>query len=282
VVLLRAAGIPAQYVTGYLVDARAGQTVTVTTDQAHAWVEVFINGVGWVALEPTPGYEGGGSGQGGNQGGTEKPGPVTKPTEPSETEPVETEPTEPVETEPVVTTKPGPTAKPHPVGPTTEATEPTETEPGGIGEDTTTAPATEPDQGSEGNGIGLGGADGPAGIEIQTKTSLWWLLLIPALLLAAVLQWRIRLWLLGCSLNRGDPNRQTLCRWHLAARMAGRLKEEPEEDLYWLAQKARFSQHTVTAEELARMDAGLAALRNKLRTRSLFRRLADRLIFALY
>ena len=54
VVLLRAAGIPARYVSGYLVSTRAGQTTQVRLRQAHAWAECYINGYGWVVLESTP------------------------------------------------------------------------------------------------------------------------------------------------------------------------------------------------------------------------------------
>lgn len=52
-VLLRAAGIPARYVSGYLVQTRAGQTVNVRHKDAHAWVEYYIPGVGWMMLEAT-------------------------------------------------------------------------------------------------------------------------------------------------------------------------------------------------------------------------------------
>ena len=40
-VLLRAAGIPARYVTGYMVNCEAGVPVIVESDRAHAWVEYF-------------------------------------------------------------------------------------------------------------------------------------------------------------------------------------------------------------------------------------------------
>ena len=52
-VLLRAAGIPTRYVSGYLVDARAGQTTNVRHKDAHAWVEYYLAGVGWLMLEST-------------------------------------------------------------------------------------------------------------------------------------------------------------------------------------------------------------------------------------
>lgn len=54
-VLLRSAGIPARYVTGYRVDARAGEPVQVTSDDAHAWVEYYnYRTWGWHILEATP------------------------------------------------------------------------------------------------------------------------------------------------------------------------------------------------------------------------------------
>ncbi|MBQ9168053.1 MAG: hypothetical protein IJX67_06565 [Oscillospiraceae bacterium] len=54
-VLLRAAGIPARYVTGYLVDGVEGVPVTVRGKDSHAWVEYWCPGLGWLRLEPTPG-----------------------------------------------------------------------------------------------------------------------------------------------------------------------------------------------------------------------------------
>ena len=54
-VLLRAAGIPSRYVEGYVIQTLDGETVTVYQKNAHAWVEVFVDGFGWVMLEPTPG-----------------------------------------------------------------------------------------------------------------------------------------------------------------------------------------------------------------------------------
>lgn len=56
VVLLRAAGIPARYVSGYLVTLRAGQTAAVTGEQAHAWAEYYEPALEtWLVLESTPG-----------------------------------------------------------------------------------------------------------------------------------------------------------------------------------------------------------------------------------
>ena len=51
--LLRALGIPARYVSGYVCDAKANERTRVTNLQAHAWVEAWIGGR-WIEIEPTP------------------------------------------------------------------------------------------------------------------------------------------------------------------------------------------------------------------------------------
>ena len=54
-VLLRAAGVEARYVEGYMFTARNGEEVTVTADQAHAWAEYYEPLLGtWIVLEATP------------------------------------------------------------------------------------------------------------------------------------------------------------------------------------------------------------------------------------
>lgn len=56
-VLLRAAGIPARYVTGFTVESFAGENVTVYQKNAHAWVEYWTQTSGWQILDPTPAAE---------------------------------------------------------------------------------------------------------------------------------------------------------------------------------------------------------------------------------
>lgn len=53
--LYRSLGIPARYTVGFMGKVAAGQTVDITDADAHAWVEVYINGLGWVKVEVTGG-----------------------------------------------------------------------------------------------------------------------------------------------------------------------------------------------------------------------------------
>lgn len=60
----RAQGIPARYVEGYraddgaldLVRASGGREAILDAGDAHAWVEVYLDGVGWSPVEVTPGF----------------------------------------------------------------------------------------------------------------------------------------------------------------------------------------------------------------------------------
>jgi len=61
--LMRCCGIPARYVEGYVVtpsqaEALAdGETLVLTQRNAHAWTEYYLDGVGWLPFDTTPGYE---------------------------------------------------------------------------------------------------------------------------------------------------------------------------------------------------------------------------------
>jgi len=56
-VMGRSAGIPTRYVEGFKVDENQGGTIKVKARNAHAWVEAYIPGRGWLLFEPTPIYE---------------------------------------------------------------------------------------------------------------------------------------------------------------------------------------------------------------------------------
>lgn len=51
-VLCRMAGMPARYVEGYYLPAADGEII-LSGRNAHAWVEVYFNGLGWIAFDPT-------------------------------------------------------------------------------------------------------------------------------------------------------------------------------------------------------------------------------------
>ena len=60
--LLRLQGIPARYVSGYAAQLDQRGRGDVQDSDAHAWVEVYIDGCGWYPVEMTPGYSGVGDG----------------------------------------------------------------------------------------------------------------------------------------------------------------------------------------------------------------------------
>ncbi|MDA0565354.1 DUF3488 and transglutaminase-like domain-containing protein [Streptomonospora sp. S1-112] len=58
--LARQAGVPARVATGFTSGSRLPDgTWEVTESDAHAWPELYFEGVGWLRFEPTPAAEGG-------------------------------------------------------------------------------------------------------------------------------------------------------------------------------------------------------------------------------
>ncbi len=57
VLMARAEGIPARFVQGFLVAEDWNDKVEVSSDMAHAWPEAYIDGIGWIPFEPTPGRD---------------------------------------------------------------------------------------------------------------------------------------------------------------------------------------------------------------------------------
>lgn len=219
-VLLKAAGIPARYVTGYLVEVTEGKTTVVRAENAHAWTEYWLPGFGWTMLEVTPPEE--------PEEPTQQTTPEQSPSTPENTQP---ENTLPVQTDPVLPQIP---------------------------------------------------------VQTPPKTENTWLpaLLWSALGLLAVgllmFQWKLRVLLRQRRQSRGDNNRRALAYWQEAVLLSRHLGKEPDSALYALAEKARFSQHSLTQEELERFEQELDGARQQLRSRNLFRRLYDTLVLALY
>lgn len=88
-ILLRCLDVPARYVTGYSATLTADEWTTVTSDDAHAWVEYYEDGIGWLVLDPTPAAD--------TPVQTAPEEPVTVPSDPMDTPP---EDTPPADTEP--------------------------------------------------------------------------------------------------------------------------------------------------------------------------------------
>lgn len=228
-VLLRAAGIDARYVTGYVLQAQAGQKVTVRAKQAHAWVEYFEPRLNtWIVLESTP----------------------AEFANWDDTTPVEAETTAPTET-----------------NDPTRPSVPEETE--------------EPEAGTD---PFIRFEEGPE--KANPWTGLWKFLkkLLFPVLAAAVLwgQYRLRLSLRRKKQRSGHPNSRALALWREAVLLHRLLKTPIPEELEALAQRAKFSQHTISPEQLAHLEDGAAWAANRLQEKPWYLRLVYRLVFAAF
>ncbi len=222
--LLRTAGIPARYVTGYSVTGNGTDWVTVTEDDAHAWVEYYVNGVGWLPLDPTPAADDTQS----------TPGTVV-PEQPQQDQ-QQNQPQNP---------------QPDPEPDSVEPDVPAEQE----------KPAQKMPQ--------------------KGENGLWWLVL-PAFCLFV----QVRRWLIVRGRNRrctrGRPNQQALALWRWLWALGKRCGVLPEEELFRLAEKARFSQHTLTEEELGLLRQAVELRITQLKQQSAMRRFWLRYGLVLY
>lgn len=242
-VLLRAAGIPARYVEGYTVQTTGGETTIVQEKQAHAWVEYYLNNIGWVILDPTP--------------GAAEPEPSTEATEAPE---VTTTPT----TEPAGTTGPQIT-KPTSPAAQGSAPQPSETQSIGLPGDTT--------------GSGTNAAWVIPQWFLTLLCALAWAATAVLLIIG---QWALRRYLKQMQLHKGKPNAQALKRYR-EANLLARLCGLPLPDhLTVLAEKAKFSQYVLTREDLGQFDSALLEYTQTLREKPWYYRLVFRLVFAAY
>lgn len=227
VVLLRAAKIPARYVTGYMAEMKTN-TAVVRAEDAHAWAEYWVNGLGWMVLEATPALP------------ASEAATVPSTTTPGTQPPVSTTaPTAPSSAPTNAPVKPQPTA-PSPV-----------------------LPHTPQKAGS-------------------LKPFLTWILSAATLLLLVLLQRKLRLFFFKTRLAKAAPNQKALLLWARSVRLARLLREPLPRALHASAQKARFSQHTLTPEELTPMEAYICDAQGKLRKKPWYLRLLYRYLLAAY
>ena len=217
-VLLRAAGVPSRYVTGYMVELSPNGTATATGEDAHAWAEYYEPLLGtWLVLEATPADL------------TEEGPAITRPVSLPETAP-----------------------------PTAEATRPAITEP------KATAPVLpEPD---------------PVKLSLFAKV----LIFLAAALAINEIQHSTRLRLRRHRQKTGTSNAQALARWRETELLCRLLKESPDQRLLELAQKAAYSAHDLTEEELMEFDSHNRLCLRRLRSRNFVRRLIYQYIYAIF
>ena len=240
-VLLRAAGIPARYVTGYTINATRGRRVTVTAEQAHAWVEYLDEDYSWKVLEATP---------------VDPDNAQPRPTVPHITEEV-TRPTE----ETTVPTQPSDVtqATTQPTENTTQATENT-TQPTGDTTPQTTEKETD-----------------LTWLWVALKIVGWTALVV----VLAVVQYVLRLRYRRKRMYTGGANRQAIYRWRYGKRLSKCLRCAMPKRLNFLADKAAYSQYRLTGSELGEFDAWLDDRHKALRNWPLLPRILVKLIFAI-
>lgn len=233
-VLLRAADIPARYVTGYMIWAEANKTVTVTAGEAHAWVEYYEPALdAWIVLEATP---------------TDQTREETVPG-------TEAEATGATEI-------PGETA-----GSTASHTEPTEVS-------------------AEGPADTTGAQETPFAEKPIDLGWLWrlltWVVILAALAAAVPAQRSLRLRLRHRRRGEAAPNALALLQWREAVVRSRLLSGLPPRELERLAQKAKFSQYTLSEDELGRFAAYLAETEAELRAKPWYWQILLRYVLVIY
>ena len=209
VALLRAMGIPARYVTGYVANSVPGKSTEISNIQAHAWVEYFHLGR-WHMLEVTPGDA------------TEFTGVMPAGSETTDPSKTETEATEPSETR-------------RPVAPETDYMTPTDT----------VVP-------SEARPIGGPDPQDPAGKSEPWTVPAWLWIPLGLLALWGLAELRLRLSRLSLArkLARTGNNGKAVLLYRRCRRLSRLTRVEIKPETTRIAEKAVFSPHTLTDQEL--------------------------------
>lgn len=127
-VLCRIAGVPARYVTGFLAVPDENGVALVTGENAHAWTEVYLNGLGWLPLDATPRGDHPDEDEDDGENGTDPVPPSPSPT-PSPTPEPSPAPEQTPTPSPDPEDRETPTPEPSPAPEQTPAPDPGENEP---------------------------------------------------------------------------------------------------------------------------------------------------------
>lgn len=113
-------------------------------------------------------------------------------------------------------------------------------------------------------------------------TAILWVAVAAALIAAAFIQRSIRLRRWQKRLADAAPNQRALLLWQNAEHLASLLNTQPPKELLELAEKAKFSHHTLTPEELQPFGLYRREAVEALKKRNLFLQIYYRLILAKY
>lgn len=176
------------------------------------------------------------------------PPETTAPTEPTETDPTKpTTPTNPTQTEPPETTVP------------TDATEPTDPGQAGL--------------------IGSGEGQGSVNWK-KARPVIFYILGVILAITLIIAQRGMRIRRRRKRMYSGEANKQAIARWKYVLRLLRLLRQKMPAHLHELAQKAAYSQHTLTKQELAQFDIWLDQAKKTLQEKPWHLRWVYKWIFA--
>ena len=282
VVLLRAAGIEARYVEGWMVSCEAEQKTLVSNQCAHAWAEYYDSDDGvWRILEATP----------------PEAVIVGEPASGEDTEADETEPEESSADETEAETAdpdeagPGENAQGDDPGPLPDGTShsgsPSGSGDSGSGNSGSGTSETNP-SGKGNNALSSGRSPGDSHAERAPfvvpewgKTAAGILLGILVSASVTVGQAYLRIAYRRRKRCAGEPNDMAVERYRQIRYLSRALRMPMPQDAEVLALRARFSQHTITRDELNRLEDFRIRILSAVWTMPWYRRLILFLIFAI-
>lgn len=243
-VLLRAAGIPARYMEGYMVACTAVEDVVVSSLDAHAWAEYYdsISGT-WKILEATPADL---------QAEEENVTTMSSISEGTEHDATVTE---------------------------ADASEPEQNDSGAAA----TVPDVETDtqqitqDNMPDNMAGTTANKEPFKLPEWVKTIFWIILAMASI----PIQSYVRIELKRMQWNQGKANEQAIVRWRQTKKLAHLVDVPFPEELELLAQKANFSQHRIQPCELQLFEDYREALLETVSSKPWYHRILLRWIFAI-